>query len=130
MEEELKEKLEKLLLTLKRNKENVPIEQLKTRYKKSYDKLCKEISYVAEEYAKEVTLAGMQISDKYWKEAEPIIYNTIQTSQTLKKLSTAAFKHQDIKEFEKIAQTLRKLILKNLEEHFMNKIKKENGLIF
>lgn len=128
MEEELREKLEKLLLTLKRNKENVPIEQLKTRYKKPYDKLCKEISYVAEEYAKEITLSGIQISDKYWKEAEPIIYNTIQ--KTLKKLSTAAFKHQDIKEFEKIAQTLRKLILKNLEEHFMNKIKKENGLIF
>lgn len=130
MEEELKEKLEKLLLTLKRNKENVPIEQLKTRYKKSYNKLCKEISYVAEEYAKQIALSGIQISDKYWKEAEPIIYNTIQTSQTLKKLSTAAFKHQDIKEFEKLAQTLRKLILKNLEEYFMNKIKKENGLIF
>ena len=39
----LREKLEKLLSTLKHNREKVSLDVLKTKYKKGYDTLCADI---------------------------------------------------------------------------------------
>lgn len=114
----LREHLEKLLTTLKRNKDQIPISVLKTKYKKGYAALCKDISYIAEDYAKNKTLHGIRIDKKYDMEATAIINLTIQESGILKELSNAAFKHQDMAEFDTCLDKLRQKIQTSLAEFY------------
>ena len=44
--------LEKLLSTLKKNRENVPLEILKTQYKEPYEALVRQISQTATAFVK------------------------------------------------------------------------------
>ena len=44
------EKLTKLLATLKKNRDHVPLAELHTRYKKPYDALCQEIKSACSDY--------------------------------------------------------------------------------
>ena len=111
----LREELSKLLSTLKHNREKVPLEVLKTKYKKGYDTLCKGIKHSASDYAKQLALCGIRIHKDYLDEAVSIINETIAGSGILKQLSRAAFSHQDIAEFDSLALTLREKILNSLE---------------
>ena len=45
--QDLKTELEKLLQTLKNNRDKVPLQVLKSKYKTGYDALCKNISHTA-----------------------------------------------------------------------------------
>ena len=58
MELDLK-KLEQDIATLRKNRENVPLELLKTKYKKPYAKLKEEIRAQFEIYMKELSLLGI-----------------------------------------------------------------------
>lgn len=58
MELDLK-KLEQDIATLRKNRENVPLELLKTKYKKPYAKLKEEIRAQFEIYLKELSLLGI-----------------------------------------------------------------------
>ena len=49
-----KKELEKLLLTLKANREKVPLHILKSKYKTGYEELCKKISLTATKYTKQM----------------------------------------------------------------------------
>lgn len=117
-QEELKEKLKKLLLTLKNNKDHVPIEELKTRYEKPYNELCNQISDMTSEYVKQIALSNIRIHRKFLHEAEPIINKTIKTSTILKQVSIAAFQHQNIEEIEQLAYQLHQLILNDLKPFY------------
>lgn len=117
-QEELKEKLKKLLLKLKNNKDHVPIEELKTRYQKPYNELCKQISNMTSEYVKQIALSNIRIHRKFLHEAEPIINNTIETSEVSKKISIATFRHQDIEEITQLADELHQLILNDLKPFY------------
>ena len=57
----LREELAGLLSTLKHNRENVPLDVLRTKYKKGYDALCASISRCASDYAKRAALHGIRI---------------------------------------------------------------------
>ena len=52
-------KLEQDIATLRKNRENVPLELLKTKYKKPYEKLKEEIRAQFEIYMKELSLLGI-----------------------------------------------------------------------
>ena len=111
----LRENLEKLLSTLKHNREKVSLDVLKTKYKKGYDTLCAGIRRSASDYARQTVLCGIRIHKDYLDEAVSVINETIARSSILKQLSKAAFSHQDITEFDSLALTLREKILNDLE---------------
>ena len=50
----LKGELEKLLNTLQVNREKVPLKILKTKYKKGYEELCRNICNTASDYVKQI----------------------------------------------------------------------------
>ena len=114
----LREELAKLLATLKNNREKVPLDVLKTKYKKGYAALCADIKRRASDYAARVALNGIRIHKDYLEEAVPIINGTIERSGILKQLSGAAFSRQDIEEFDSLAGTLREKILAGLEPFY------------
>ena len=116
----LREELAKLLTTLKHNREKVPLEVLKTKYRKGYTRLCADIKCRASDYAAKVALKGIRIHKDYLDEAVPIINGTIERSGLLKQLSRAAFSHQDIAEFDSLANALREKILASLEPFYMS----------
>ena len=114
----LRDELSKLLSTLKHNREKVPLDILKTRYKKGYDTLCERIRHSASNYAKHIVLCGIRIHEDYLDEAAAVINGTIENCGILKKLSKAAFSHQDINEFDSLAGTLREKVLADLESFY------------
>jgi len=58
----LEAKLEKLLLTLKQNREQVPLETLKTYYAKPYHDLTEDIKTTLIDYVKSVVCNGLPVS--------------------------------------------------------------------
>ena len=74
----LREELSKLLTTLKHNREKVPLDVLKTKYKKGYDTLCVSIKRSASDYAKRTALCGIRIHEDYLDEAAAVINGTIE----------------------------------------------------
>lgn len=114
----LRESLAKLLTTLKHNREKVPLDVLKTKYKKGYESLCADIKCRASDYATKIVFDGIRIHKDYLAEVVSIINGTIERSGILKQLSRAAFSHQDIVEFDSLVEVLRKDILADLKPFY------------
>ena len=114
----LKGELEKLLNTLKVNREKVPLKILKTKYKKGYEELCGNICNTASDYVKQITLYEIRIHKDYLDEGIGIIEKTIQESGLLKEISKAAFCKQNITEVTNLALKLRRTILEALEPFY------------
>jgi len=117
-DQEVKFRLEELLGTLKRNKEKVPITELKTKYKKGFENLCKEISEISSLFVRQILFQDIKIRKDLLDEAISIVDETIQKSCYLKNFSVAVFCHQNIRELESLAYSLRELILKDLEPFY------------
>ena len=115
----LREELARLLSTLKHNRDKVPLDVLRTKYKKGYDALCASISRCASDYAKQTALHGIRIHRDCIDEAVPIIDGAIAESGILRQLAAAAFRHQDIAEFDSLAGALRERLLAKLEPFYM-----------
>lgn len=107
---ELRNTLATHLNTLKRNLDAVPLEVLKTKYKKPFDRLRQDIAASAEAYVKQITLSDIRIRVDFQKEAVPLIQNTVTQSGLLKQISAAAFRRQDIEEIDRLALELKKQI--------------------
>lgn len=114
----LRSDLEKQLRTLKNNRDKVPLNVLKTKYKNAYDALCQDIKAQASEYASIIALQGIRIHKDYLAEGLPIVDATIQKSGILQDLSKAVFCRQDMNEFTTLALCLREQILSALEPLF------------
>lgn len=115
---ELRQALATHLDLLKRNREAVPLEVLKTKYKKPYDKLKQDISAAASEYVKAVTLEGIKIRMDFMEEAAQVINGAIQQSGLLKQVSKAAFKRQDMEEIDALALELKNRIQEALKPFY------------
>ena len=115
----LREELARLLSTLKHNREKVPLDVLRTKYKKGYDALCSSISRCASDYAKQITLQGIRIHRDCLDEAVSVINGAIAKSGILRQLAAAAFRHQDMAEFDSLAGALRERLLAELEPFYM-----------
>lgn len=111
---ELRTVLEGHLDTLKRNLAVVSLEELKTKYKKPFEELQRNISTSATAYVKQVTLENLRIRADFLDEAQPLIQAAIDQSGLLKQISEAAFKKQDISEFDRLALELKEQINKAL----------------
>lgn len=117
---ELRQTLAVHLETLKRNLEAVPLETLKTKYKKPFDKLRQDISLTTSAYVKEITLKDIRIRKDFFEEALPLIENAIQQSGLLKQISAAAFRRQDLAEIDSLAMELKKQIGNALKPFYDN----------
>lgn len=114
----LKGELEKLLNTLKTNRDKVPLNILKTKYKKGYEELRRNIRNTTTEYVKQVALHGIRIHKDYVDECIAIIDKSLQESELLKEISKAAFCKQSITEITTLALKLRKTILEALDPFY------------
>lgn len=107
---ELRNTLSIHLANLKANLEAVPMEVLKTKYKKPYDKLRHDIADAASAYVREVTFQGIRLRKDLFDTIRPQIEETIRQSGILKQISAAAFRKQDIAEIDALALDLHKRI--------------------
>lgn len=111
---ELRTALERHLDTLRRNLAVVSLEELKTKYRKPFGELQHNISTTATAYVKAVTLEGIRIRADFQGEAVPLIQAAIDQSGLMKQISAAAFRKQDISEFDRLAVDLKEQIDKAL----------------
>lgn len=116
--EELRNTLIGHLDTLKRNRAAVPLEVLKTKYRKPYTKLCQDIADTASAYVRTVTLGDIRLLSRFLDEAVPIIQTAIDESGILRQISKAAFRRQSIEEINQLAETLKKQIDGALEPFY------------
>lgn len=114
----LRNELEKSLLTLKRNREKVPLELLKTKYAAGYTTLCNSIKQTASSYLKAVALCDIRIHADYVTDGVALIQKSIDESGFLKQLSKAAYQHQNLSEFDSLAMQLHEKILSDLEDFY------------
>ena len=104
-------KLNQDIATLRKNRENVPLELLKTKYKKPYAKLKEEIRAQLEIYLKELTLLGIlkigpDLTPEKQKEMAEKIQSIIDEGVAagyVKEISHAVFEEFDLKKAENIA---------------------------
>ena len=114
----LRQTLASHLDTLQRNLAKVSLETLKTRYKKPFDELCRNIRESASTYVKQVTLKDIRIHNKYLAEAVPLIESAVKQSGILPMIAAAAFKRQDMAEIDTLASELKIYILEALEPFY------------
>ncbi|RFZ77340.1 hypothetical protein DS742_19320 [Lacrimispora amygdalina] len=99
-----------LLDSLKRNKENVPLETLKTKYRKPYEQLTKSIQSITREIIQDVALDGLQIGRAEADQKYLEINTAIRESGIMKKASQAAFIQQDADLVLEYAGQLREIV--------------------
>lgn len=112
----LRDELGNLLVTLKKNRENVPLEMLRTKYKKAYGTLCADIRRVSSDYATQLILRGICVRRDHQNEVVELVNEMIQDSGISQQLSKAVFSHQDLDEFESLAKELREKIIKSVNK--------------
>lgn len=114
----LRNELEKLLLTLKRNRENVSLSLLKTKYAAGYTTLCNRIKQTVSAYLKTIILCDIRLHSDYIAEGVALIQKSIDDSGLLKQLSKAVYCHQSLSDFDLIATQLHERILSDLENFY------------
>jgi hypothetical protein len=108
-----------LLDRLKRNKENVTLELLTTKYRKSYDQLKEELRSKTKDILQDIVLSGLQIEQTQAKGKYMEINTAIRESRILEKVSHAVFHQQDADQVLEYAGQLREIahrIAKGYEE--------------
>ncbi len=109
-----------LLDRLKRNKENVTLELLTTKYRKSYDQLKEKLKSMTKDILQDIVLSGLQIEQTQAKGRYLVINTAIRKSGILEKISHAVFHQQDADQVLEYAGQLREIvhrIVKGCEEN-------------
>lgn len=106
------EELENALRLLKLNRENVPEEELRTRYRKKYARLRADVGKLAEEYVKIHITYGIFFEEKDRKAVTGAINDAISKSGIVSKIREAVFSRQDMKEIRTLAEQLKKFVWK------------------
>lgn len=107
----LREDLEKQLKLLKVNREKVPIEILKSKYKKGYDALCNDIKNKTSEYATAVAVRGIRFREDYLYEGVAVLNDVLGKTGLSKEISKAAFIKMDIDEITRLSELMREEII-------------------
>lgn len=98
-----------LLERLKRNKENVSMELLTTKYGKSYEQLKEKLRIMTMEILQDVVLSGLWIERSHADEKYMEINKAIKESGILEKVSNAVFHQQDADKVLEYAEQLREI---------------------
>ena len=106
------------LATLKKNRDQVPLKVLKTKYKKGYQQLCLELKTLTEAYLNSVICKNLRIRKDLFPEAEKLIQPAIADSGLLRECSRAVFQRQDMEELRKLAERLRETVNNALQPFY------------
>ena len=104
------DKYRSLMEQLKKNKENVPLELLTTKYRKSYEQLKEQLRIMTKEILQDVVLADLRIERAEAEEAYQKINSAIKESGVLDKVSHAVFHQQDVDQVLECAKQLRMIV--------------------
>ena len=115
---QLREELVRQLERLKVNKQNVPLDVLKTRYEKSYSRLCDDIKNKTIEYFNAFVFSVIRVERDYFDEAADMVSKAISDSDIEKKLSKAVFSNQDITEFDALVGEFLDQVSEKLETFY------------
>lgn len=108
---ELGSSLEKLLSTLKKNRDNVPLDVLKTYYKEPYSKLISQINETATAFVKAVIGNQLIINPNLSVDEQyDVINQTIEKSGTITQMRSCLSKTYSIEQLHQLALNLRKEI--------------------
>lgn len=108
---ELGSSLEKLLSTLKKNRENVPLEILKTQYKEPYEALVSQINRTAAAFVKAVITDQLILNpDISIEEQIHVINQTIAGSGMEKEMSSCISRTYSLEQLYQLALVLRQQI--------------------
>lgn len=124
---EQEEKLKTLLDKLRRNKEKVPLEILKTRYKDACEKLLAEISAEAVKLIQPVAaelpgwLDGRKVRQEYIGEIESAFNRIYKDGGYAKKIGTALYRHYSLDEARKLSGEINRLFRIELQKLFHQK---------
>ena len=99
-----------LLELLKKNRENVSLDVLKTKYQKPYIQLTQKIQFMTREVLQEVALGGLRIKHSQAHQKYQEINTAIKESGIMKKASRAAFIQQDADLVLEYASQLREIV--------------------
>lgn len=108
------ENIETLLARLKLNKEKVPLDILKTKYKAGYEKLTALIKEQAIEIIRPIAteppewLKDCRVKKEYGDEIAEAFNRMYEAGGYAKKIGTALYKHYSIEEARKIAEEINK----------------------
>lgn len=108
-------KYRSLLDRLKRNKENVPLDLLTTKYQKSYDQLKEKLGSMTKEILQDIVLSNLQIEQTQAKGKYTEIDSAIKESGILEKVSHAVFRQQDADLVLEYAGQLREIVHRIVE---------------
>lgn len=106
------------LAVLKRNRDHVPLDVLKTKYKKGYEKLSAELRDLTEWFLKSIILEDLQIFPEYLPEVTELIQAGITNSGLLKECSKAVFQYQDFSMLKELAYQLKNAVTDTLTPYF------------
>ncbi|MCR1990153.1 hypothetical protein NSB24_28680 [Blautia coccoides] len=108
---ELGSSLQKLLSTLKKNREYVGTAILKTQYKNAYEELLLKISQTATAFAKDVVLKGIILNPDISLEKQVSAINqAIADSGLLKEMGKSLSRTYDVETIHHLALELRRLV--------------------
>lgn len=108
---ELGSSLEKLLSTLKKNRDNVPLDILKSYYKGPYETLIRQINETASAFAKKVLTDHLILNPNISIDEQVTVINqTIADSGLVKQMSACISKTYSVKQLHQLALELRRLV--------------------
>ena len=108
---ELGSSLEKLLSKLKQNRENVPLDILKTYYKVPYEELIAQVNQTATAFVKSIVTGQLLINpDVSMNEQADVVNQTIQDSGMIKQISHCMSQTYDVTLIHLMALELRKKV--------------------
>lgn len=110
------------LVVLKKNREQVPLHVLKTKYQKGYQQLCLELKGLAEAYINSIVCNNLRFRKDLSPEAEKLIRDAITDSGLLRECSSAVFLRQDFMELKSLAERLREVVLNALQPFYKRHI--------
>ena len=111
----LEKELEKLLNTLKNNRDKVPLDVLKSKYRIGYESLCKNISQTSSDYVTCILFQDLRIHKDYLEEIVPLINQVIHESGIMQELTKAAFQRQNLAEFTALTFKLKNILTDTLD---------------
>jgi len=110
-----------LLAKLKKNRDKVPLETLKTKYKQGYDKLLAEIKAEAENVFLPIALKGpawlegAKLNSFQQEKLTSIMVESYKEAGGAKKIGHALFTNYSIEEAQAAAEEVNKVFLEHLE---------------
>lgn len=119
MTKESKEKYVALLAQLKRNRDNVPLEVLKTKYRKPFEELQNRLKAMTVQIVYDVVLNSLLIRYEDADGAYAEINQLIEESGLAKEISQEVFLNQDLGVVEEKTMELRKRV-HEIAERWLN----------